>query len=268
MGISQIVPDNLIEFQTRGGYDKSSWLQEADRHLMSAKLLRSIRKRRRSRFRNSADRSDRMGHILAMDATVHSSMLLIGYAVELFLKAGLTQLYVGCSKSLFQEKVKRDYGHDLVKLAQSIELPSLPQNRTRLKQLEKIIRSEGRYPYFTNNRTEAMEFQNQRARRFWSDDKFKDFCNLATLIREHVSHIDQDGGNPAIYIHRRIDQDGYFAFRCVGNLSPRVTVKFSSVQKANGSNNQKALKRLILENLLTPLIQKYWETAQYKCVEE
>ena len=263
MATSQIVPDNLIEFQTREGYDKSSWLKEADRHLMSAKLLRSIRKRRRSRFRNSADRSDRMGHILAMDATVHSSMLLIGYAVELFLKAGLTQLYVGCSKSLFQKQVKR-YGHDLVKLAESIELPSLPQNCARLKQLEKIIRSEGRYPCFTNNRTEAMEFQNQRARRFWSDDKFKDFCNLATLIREHVSHIDQ-----AIYINRRIDQDGYFAFRCVGNLSPRVTVKFSSVQKANGSNNQKALKRFILENLLNPhLILQYWETAQYKCVEE
>ena len=234
MVTSHIVRNNFIEFQTKGGYDKSSWLKEADRHLRSAKLLRSIKIRHRTRFRNSANDSNRLNNILAMDATVHSSMLLAGYAVELFLKAGLTRLYVGCSKSLFQNEVKRHYGHHLVNLAESIEFPSLSKNCARLKQMEKIIRSEGRYPYFTNNRTEEMEFQNQRAWRFWSDDKFKDLCNLATSIREHVSHIDQD----ADYQYRGIDQDGYFAFRCGGNLSPRVTVNFSSVQRANGKDNK------------------------------
>ena len=264
---SQIVQCNLIEFQTREGYGKSSWLKEADRHFISAKLLRRIKKRRRTRFRNSADDSNRLGHVLAMDATTHSSMLLIGYAVELFLKAGITKLYVGCSKSLFEREIKHCYSHNLVKLAKDVEFPLLSHNRRRLKRLKKIILSEGRYPNFANNRKEEMEFQNKRAGQFWSDDKFEDFCNLATSIREHVSHIDQDADNLAIYEYRGIDQDGYFAFRCGGKLSPRVTVKFSSVQRHHRTNNKRALKRLIWENLSNPQIKKYWETAQYRCVK-
>ena len=259
--------DALIQPGTGRGYDKRSWLEEADRHFISAKLLRRIKRRRRTRFRNSADDSKRLDHVLAMDATTHSSMLLIGYAVELFLKAGLIHVYIGCPTSLFKREIKHRYSHNLVKLAKDIDFPLFSQSCPRLKWLKKIILSEGRYPNFANNKAEAIKLQNQRALRFWDDDKFEDFCNLATSIREHVIRIDQDADNPMVYAQRRIHRDGYFAFRCGGNLSPRVTVKFSSIQKANCRDNKEDLKRWILGNMSNPQIKKYWETAQYRCVK-
>ena len=78
-----------IDLTTREGYDKQSWLEEAERHVRSAKLLRSIRRRRRSRFKTVPE-SRRLQYVRTMDAAVHSSTLLIAYAFELLLKAGLT----------------------------------------------------------------------------------------------------------------------------------------------------------------------------------
>jgi len=70
--------------------------------------------------------------------------LLVGYAVELFLKAGLIRVYVGRSKELFQKDVKGRYSHDLIKLSKSVEYPGLTGNREQLKQLKKVTLSEGR----------------------------------------------------------------------------------------------------------------------------
>lgn len=177
------VSDDLIQTKTGTGYNKQSWLNEADRHLMSAKFLRRIKRRRRNDFRKSSVDSNRLNHILVMSATTHSSMLLIAYAVELFLKAGLTHVYIGCPMNLFKREVKQKYGHKLVKLAKDIEYPSLSQNSDRLKGLEKIVRSEGRYPNLAYNLSEATKLEQERAVLFWDDDQFQDFCNL---VSSHV----------------------------------------------------------------------------------
>lgn len=258
----------LIQTKTGTGYGKHSWLDEADRHFTSAIFLRRIKKRRRTRFRNSSDDSDRLNHVLAMSATTHSSMLLVGYAVELFLKAGLTHVYIGCPINLFKREIRRTYNHDLVKLATEIEFPLLSQNCNCLKRLEKIVRGEGRYPYLANNCTEATKREQERAFLFWDDDRFQDFYDLAVSIREYVIRIDQDADNPMSGVQTRIDQDGYFAFRCGGNLSPRVTVKYSSVQKDNCTDNKEHLKRLIVGKMSNPLIAKHWDAARFICVKE
>ena len=49
--------DALIQPGTGRGYDKRSWLEEADRHLRSSQFLRRIKKRRRTSCWNSADDS-------------------------------------------------------------------------------------------------------------------------------------------------------------------------------------------------------------------
>ena len=262
------VSDDLIQTKKGTGYSKQSWLDEADRHLMSAKFLRRIKRRRRNSFRNSSDDSNRLNHILVMSATTHSSMLLIGYAVELFLKAGLTHVYIGCPMNLFKREVKQKYSHKLFELAKDIEYPSLSQNSERLKGLEKIVRSEGRYPNLAYNLTEATKLEQERALLFWDDDQFQDFYNLATSIREYVIRIDQNADNPMFGVQTPIDQDGYFAFRCGGHLIPQVTVKYSSVQKDNCRNNKEDLKRLIVGKVSNPLIAKYWGAAQFRCVKE
>ncbi len=264
---SRVSAQNRIDFRTKEGFDKISWMEAADHHLRSAEILRRVKKRRRAITRKTAGKA-KLVHIQAMDAAVHSSTLLVGYAVELFLKAGLTRLYVGCSKELFQRDVKGRYGHDLIKLAKSVEYPGLTGNRERLKRLGKIILSEGRYPFLTMNDPSAdIKRRTDRALRFWNDDEFKCLVALAYSIREHVQLINQDEDNPSSHQSVVIDDDGYFAFRCGGNLSSRITVRYSSVQRANKKNNKRGLKSLILRNLSNPLIRQCWDSAQYRCVK-
>ena len=96
--------------------------------------------------------------------------------------------------------------------------------------------------------------------------QFKCDLTLATSIREYVIRIDQDADDPMVGVQTPIHQDGYFAFRCGGNLSPQVTVKYSSVQKDNCRNNKADLKKLIVGKSSNPLIAKYWEAAQFRFV--
>ena len=51
------------------------------------------------------------------------SMLLIAYAVEMYLKAGLAKAYFGCSEEMFARDIKSRFGHRLVSLANEISFP-------------------------------------------------------------------------------------------------------------------------------------------------
>ena len=259
-------PIELIKTTTKQGYDKRSWQAEAARHLESAKLLRIIRKRRRARV-GKASEASRLRHVQAMDAAVTSSNLLVGYAIELFLKAGATSLYQGCSKGLFQNEIKRRYGHDLVKLAKAIELPMSSTDRSVLKWMTKVILHEGRYPPLAQKGQSYNSLRNYRAFKFWSDQEFATVLELVDRIRDHVSLIDGDSNNPASYIAYRISGDGYFAFRCGGNLKARITVKYSSAQRRMRKNSKRELKRLILRHTQNPLVGRYWDSAEYRVVK-
>jgi hypothetical protein len=241
-------------------------MEEADRHLRSAKFLRTIRRRRKTAF-SRAPHSERRRHILAMEATVHSSMLLLAYAIELFLKAGLTRVYVGCSKQLFENDFKKRFGHDLVRLAHEIEYALPPGGKRTLRELQRVILAEGRYPFLSIDAKQDMARRNKRARRFWSDSEFKKLLALAESLRKHVASIDADSGNPAWTVALSIDEDGYFAFRCGGNLSPRIVVKYSTLQRRLRQNNRRALRGLILRNHGNPLLRNFWDAAQYRCVK-
>lgn len=252
---------------TKEGFDKHSWVLEADRHISSAKILRSVRKRRRSEYRKATERKIKLRHIHIMDATVHSSMLLVAYAIELYLKAGLTRIYIGCSKDLFEREVKRKYGHKLVRIAREIEFPCSTQTKRHLKQLQKTLLSEGRYPFLSADRNKHIEKSNERAFRFWSDNIFNKYVNLVDEVRHHVMLLDGDEKKPASYIYYKIDDDGYFAFRYGGNLSPRIIVKYSSIQRKTRQNNKRALKKLIINKCSSPLLVHFWESADYRCVK-
>jgi len=254
----------LIDGRAKDGFDKQSWIEEADRHLRSARILRDSRKRRRAAHRKNPRRG--IDNILAMDAAVHSSILLVSYAIELFLKAGLTRVYIGCSKELFGRDVKR-YGHDLVKLAREIEYPVSSITKKHLHELRSIILSEGRYPFLSETCESQRNRINQRAHRFWSDERFKVFCSLADDIRTHAQLLDGDSNDPASYSNAAIDHDGYFAFRCGGRLPPRITVKYSGLQLRNGTNNKRALKRLVSSHFANSLIGHFWDSACYRCVK-
>jgi hypothetical protein len=244
------------------GYSKSSWLREAKHHLRSALLLRSIRRRRSSKIKHETAARKRQDHIQAMEACVLSSNLLVGYAVELALKAGLTAVYARCSGELFERDVRRRYGHDYVRIAREIEFPLNAGTRARLRELRRIVLEDGRYPPFANTQKGSIREFNRRSQLLWSDAGFKGRVSLCKAIIEHVKHIDADSNNPVTWTSYRIDEDGYAAFRRGGNLRPRITVKYSSAQRNVGQDNRRALRRLLKDNMRLP-----WKGAKFRCVE-
>lgn len=257
----------MIRHSTRFGYDKRSWLDEGDRLLTSAKMLRSIRKRRSSSIRK-APRSKKLKYVLDADAAAYSSNLLIAYSVELYLKAGATALYRNCSKELFSKDVRKRYGHDLKKLARDVELPTGIKGRhANLARLEKVILFEGRYPVEEDTRDTHTRKWNERSMTFWSDDVFNHLLMLAKDVKGHVLKIDSDSSNPAHLYGYHMGTDGYFAFRCGGNLRPRITVKYSTEQRKARSNNRRALLRLIKAYSQDPLIPHHWDRAEFRVVK-
>jgi len=255
---------NLIRGSARDGFDKQSWIEEADRHIRSASILRASRKRRRA----ALARNPQLGvnNVMAMDAAVHSSFLLLSYSVELFLKAGLTRAYFGCSQDLFKRDGKR-FSHNLVKLAGEIAYPLSSKTKKDLRDLQKIILSEGRYPFLSVDSVQQRKKVNQRAHKFWSDERFREVQELSKSIRKHVQRIDGDSADPSTFRNAAIDDDGYFSFRCGGRLPPRITVKYSSLQRSARTNNKMALKRLVTSHFQNPLIAHFWDSAFYQCVK-
>jgi hypothetical protein len=174
---------------------------------------------------------------------------------------------VGCSKELFANEVKRRFGHNLRSIAAEIEYPLDDANTKHLADLQKVILSEGRYPFLSDTTQRDIERRNQRAVRFWDDTHFSALQALYRSVQAHVACLDQDSGNPASFFRVQIDHDGYYAFRCGGNLPPRMTVKYSSLQRKGRKNNQPALKRLITGYTKNPLILYYWDVAAYRSVK-
>lgn len=254
-----------INGRSRDGHDNQSWIDEGDRLLRSSGILRDSRRRRRVAQRNGS--ASGIANILQMEAAVHGSVLLLAYATELFLKAGLTRLYIGCTHELFRRDVKR-YGHNLKRLATEVEYPCTDEIKRHLKEMQSMILSDGRYPFLSETENEQAGRNNARALKFWSDDHYRDLLGLCKSIREHVTSLDHDSNNPSSILSYRIDDDGYVAFRCGGRLSPRLMVKYSSQQKANRRNNKRALRRLLRVNLSHPLLEHNWNSAKYRCVKQ
>lgn len=262
--MSSRISSKRIDGRTRDGHDKRSWIAEGDRLLRSSGILRDSRRRRRAAQRSGS--TSGIENILKMEAAVHGSILLLAYATELFLKAGLTRLYVGCTQELFRRDIKR-YGHNLKKLATEVEYPCSDEAKRHLKELRNTILADGRYPFLSETENEQIKRNNARACKFWSDEHYRELIDLCKSIREHVSLLDQDSSNPSSLLSFCIDDDGYVAFRCGGGLSPRLFVKYSSQQKTDKRNNKRALSRLLRANLSNPLLEHHWGAAKYRCVK-
>ena len=239
-------------------------MRESRRHFSSALFLRRIRGRRRGRVTRETAHRRQLDHILAMEACVHSSYLLIGYAVELALKAGLTAVYTGCSRRLFRIDMQGRYRHDLVRMADDIDFPMSADQRRQLKYLGRVIVADGRYPPYANTAAEDIVRYNSRAVEFWSDENFRENVKLYRAISRHVFRIDGDERNPSSSYGRRIDADGYVAFRIGGNLRTRITVKYSTKQRQARRNNRRALRRLLRHDLL---VTQYWDQAFHRRVK-
>jgi hypothetical protein len=159
-----------------------------------------------------------------------ASMLLLGYAAEMYLKAGLVKIYTGCRNAMIDREVKA-FGHDFVRIAKEISYPISQDIEDRLSMLKRFVEVDARYPVDGPQASELdmnVEYANSvnhRTGLMWSSKNFSELCALVKSIRIHAQKIDGDSGNPASFRRLELPRGGYLALRYGGNLESRVTYR-------------------------------------------
>ncbi|MDR4483781.1 MAG: hypothetical protein R3B95_11310 [Nitrospirales bacterium] len=253
-----------ISNRSVGQFDPKNWLKEGDGLLASAKVVREkwidLRQILSKNTPNSmSEKPPSTPNWNLLTGLPRSSMLLLGYSVEMYLKAGLTKAYYGCSIEMFERDVKR-FGHKLFSLAKEIHFDFKNGDADKFDGLEKMVLVDARYPVLVPDGQSYSDVVNEQTRRIWSIENFDDFYALGERVREHVRAIDRDSNNPAIMNSWQVDQDGYLAFRAGGRLPPRITYRLSSLQVEAGSTSLDDMKSLFPSNDYI-LLNHYWDSA-------
>lgn len=245
--------------------DPQRWIAEGDGLRASALAMREQWVALRTRIRHVDDGET---HPLRHAATAprtwselqgwpRASMLLLGYAVEMYLKAALVKAYRGCrgaygqQTGMFDRDVRR-FGHGYVRLAAAIEFATSDSQRRELGLLHEMVVDSARYPLMpdhamTGTDPHRVDALNATTRAIWSEDQFVSLDDLVGQVREHASRIDQDSKVPAHFGPCvRIDDDGYFVSRSGGRLSPRIVFRYSRKMTQTGRGHLEALREEVV----------------------
>jgi hypothetical protein len=227
-----------------GTYDPNEWLEEGSGLLASARSLRAqwlivrrqLRNRGGERIHPFGSHS-RSHHQLMIKLTSlpRASMLLLGYAAEMNLKAGLVKIYDGCSLGMIDREVKA-FGHKFVSIAEAICYPTSPEIKCQLHMLEKCVLIHARYPIPMSSKVDVsseidlaavyVDEVKLRNKNIWnSSKKFSELCGLIRSIRMHLQKIDGDDENPESFRKEWLRPGGYLVLRYGGNLPGRITYR-------------------------------------------
>ncbi|MEZ8949328.1 hypothetical protein AB6E77_12815 [Vibrio sp. 10N.247.311.18] len=93
----------------KGIFNKFDWVKEADSKLISAKLLRENGNQKTLELESlmtttSYTSSDVFEVLTIKDAAYKSSVLMLGYALELLLKSGVVSLLISAPKDLLEKR--------------------------------------------------------------------------------------------------------------------------------------------------------------------
>lgn len=178
-----------------------------------------------------------------------ASVLLLGYAAEMYLKAGLAKAYVGCSAEMFDRDLKRRYGHQLSSMARDIDFPTLEEHLSDFQLLKQYIVVDARYPVTPQPDQDFLNATNSRTSVVWSRRRFAALCRLVRTVKDHVTQIDRDEQNPRS--GNRIDwgDDGYLAWRSGGHLWQRLTFKTPKEIEVNKVEDLEIVRNVFDANL-------------------
>ena len=250
-----------ISKRSVGQFNSNDWLKEGDGLLASSVKVREIWTSHRDIFSETI-RERKLGlrdsglDWNLLEGLPRASMLVLGYAVEMYLKAGLVKAYWGCSERMFKRDVKGRFGHHLIRLANEVGFLLKDGDKGNFDLLENMVLVDARYPVFVSNDKCFGDVVNRQTGRIWSPENFEAFVALAERVKDHCRNVDEDSNNPACCDSVRVDSDGYLTFRVGGNLAPRVTYCLSSVQKRNGERSLDDIRKLCVSQF--PLAKSNW----------
>lgn len=217
--------ETVVNSLSKGIFKASNWKKEGDGLLVAAKALRhQWLSNREEVIRIITDQSPRSSEVFTKDsALARSSMILLGYAVEMLLKGGMVKLYSYCPEDLV-ERVVRKFGHDYECMAERLDINLEPDQFKQLKDLSRSVVNDARYPITPSLGTDFFEQTNQVTRFNNRQPNFESLVGLVEQIRDFARKIDSDSSNPAWFQHRWTGW-GYVVARSGGSLPPTIVFR-------------------------------------------
>lgn len=262
----------------KGIYNKLDWVKEADSKLTSARLLRgcaSDKKKELEHLRilkkeqGMRPTSKEVFDILDVrDSANKSSILLLGYSIELLLKAGIVSLLIYAPKYLLEKKV-RSYSHALCEIAIDLHVELTEEEDNLLQLLSSYIVRETRYPVTAKSVQDYCNQVNSIAALVSSDVQFSLGVDLYNKIRNLITEIDGTPDNMKIYCRLEMEADGFVTFRIGGPLPPVFIIKYCSTQIEHHIDNLDTIKELLKDknisnkSIHSHLMEKSWDTAVF-----
>lgn len=254
--------------RSEGQFNYRNWIEEGDGlFASSAQVRRSWQKHRSQHSKNIFGKNGVSGpsapddwHLLT--GLPRSSMLLLGYATEMYLKAAITKAYRGCSNDMFNRDVRSRFGHKFIKMAEEIAFPKTSLDIESLNNLKEMVLVDARYPVFIKEHETYVKTVNQRTFKIWSEDGYQSLSALVQRVREHALKIDGDEANPSSFYSVSIDSDGYLAFRVGGHLPPRITFRISTLMRESNKTSVSDVKAIFETNGFSDLqLLRFWDRA-------
>jgi hypothetical protein len=266
-----------------GIFNKNHWLHEADGKLISAKLLREAALGKQSEFGFLQEIKETNGEALtskevfeilgAKDSANKSSILILGYAIELLLKSGIVSLLINAPKKLLDKKVKA-YSHNLLSIAQDLHLKLSARETNLLDTLSKYIVKETRYPVTPRSVKDYCNQSNKITQFVSNEENFLLGVEFFNRLRSFINDVDGTSDNMKIHGRMTMKKNGYLTFRIGGELPPIVILKFCQSQIDSGTDTLDTFKYLLAEKNMSDgsinsyLIEKYWDSIVFYRVDE
>ncbi len=249
-----------------GTFDARAWIAEGDGLRSSAEAMRELWRARKVAFDAALTApAGRAGPVIARDWSAitgmpRASVLLLAYTIEMYLKAGVVKAFAGCSEASL-DKCLRTFGHQYEDIAKEIELPLNAVDAEHFEALGRMVTTGARYPVAVvagaaPGYGDRAALENARTFPIWSEDNFAEWLDLAARLRAHAQQIDRDPACTAHFGSQQIASNGWIAWRRGGHLSPRITWKPSSEQRAAGQTGRAELHAMMareVELFLLPL---------------
>lgn len=261
-----------------GTFDAGAWIAEGDGLRTSAEAMRKLWRERKAAFSTDLHAAGgRAGPVIARDWSAitgmpRASVLLLAYAVEMYLKAGVVKAFAGCSEASL-DKYLRTLGHRYEDISKEIEFPLNADDAKHFEALGQMVTTGARYPVAVGPGAAPgyggqAALENARIFPIWSERNFAEWLDLAARLRTHAQQIDGDPACSAHFGSQQIDSDGWIAWRRGGHLSPRIIWKPSSEQRKRKTGRAELHAMMAREEELFLLPLHDWPRARVFLIDK
>jgi hypothetical protein len=212
-------------FRGEGIYDRYQWENDANGYLFSSQTLRNSSKEKKLEFEQLRDKwqhKEIVNNIVQREYLNKTSLLLLGFALELFLKSGILALYIGAPKEAFDGDIKNRFNHYLDKIAKELCLDLCNDEYDMLIKMTNFIKKYIKYPLEINNNEDYLKTHNERAREIWDDERYDSWIVLYEKIKQQVKIIDHCTEDVMFGGYWEINSEEYIHYRRGGKLPPII----------------------------------------------